>query len=177
MSEKPPYKLHRELAEKRLRFALFTVSSSRYVSKLRGEKISDISMDLAIELIERDGHEIIHKDILDDDISMIRERLEKMLEMREVDVIIFMGGTGLARKDLTIEAVKPLFEKEVEGFGEIFRMLSYKRIGAPAILTRATAGVSKGKAIICLPGSPDAVKLALKEFLGELPHLVYLARQ
>ena len=69
-----------------------------------------------------------------------------------------------------------MFEKEIEGFGEIFRAVSYERIGAPAALSRATAGVAKGKVIMCLPGSPDGVKTALDLFLGELPHIVLLAR-
>ena len=172
-----PHEEHRRLAERRLRFALFTVSSSRYEAKARGEPFNDISMGVAVEEIKKRGHGVVHEEIIGDDIEMIREKLLEMLRREDVDVVIFMGGTGLARSDVTIEAVRPFFEKEAEGFGELFRMLSYRRVGAAAALTRATAGVASGKAILCLPGSPDAVKLALEEFIDELPHMVYLARK
>ena len=172
-----PHKEHRKLAEKRLAFALFTVSSSRYEAKVRGEPVNDVSMRVAVEEVKRRGHEVVHEEVIDDDIKMIREKLLEMLRRDDVDVVIFMGGTGLARSDVTIEAVKPFFEKEAEGFGELFRMLSYQRVGPAAALTRTTAGVASGKAIICLPGSPDAVKFALQKFIDELPHMVYLARR
>lgn len=172
-----PHEEHRKLAERKLSFALFTVSRSRYKAKARGEFIDDVSMKVAVEVIEKRGHEVVHDEIIDDDIEMIREKLLEMLRRRDIDVVIFMGGTGLARGDVTIEAVRPFFEKEAEGFGELFRMLSYRRVGMAAALTRATAGVASGKAILCLPGSPDAVKLALEEFIDELPHMVYLARR
>ena len=172
-----PHEEHRKLAERKLAFALFTVSSSRYKAKARGEPVDDISMRVAVEVIKKRGHQVVHEEIIDDDIEMIREKLLEMLRREDVDVAIFMGGTGLARNDVTIEAVRPFFEKEAEGFGELFRMLSYKRVGTAAALTRATAGVASGKAILCLPGSPDAVRLALEEFIDELPHMVYLARR
>ena len=172
-----PHEEHRKLAERKLAFALFTVSSSRYEAKTRGESVDDISMKVAVEVIERRGHGVVHGEIIDDDIEMIREKLLGMLRREDVDVVIFIGGTGLARSDVTIEAVRPFFEKEAEGFGELFRMLSYQRVGTAAALTRATAGVASGKAILCLPGSPDAIRLALEEFIDELPHMVYLARR
>jgi len=172
-----PHEEHRKLAERKLAFALFTVSSSRYKAKIRGESIDDVSMRVAAEAIERRGHGVIHREIIDDDIEMIREKLLEMLRREDVDVVVFMGGTGLAKSDVTIEAIRPFFEKEAEGFGELFRMLSYRKIGTAAALTRATAGIASGKAILCLPGSPDAVRLALEEFIDELPHMVYLARR
>ena len=167
---------HEEKAPKILRFALITVSSSRYIAKIRGEPYSDRSQEIASSIIEEHGHRVEVRDLVDDDLEMIRSRLMALLEDESLDVVIFIGGTGLSKKDVTIEAVKPLFEKEVEGFGEIFRWLSFQQIGAAAALSRATMGVIGDKAVICLPGSPHAVELALKNFLGELPHLIYVLR-
>jgi molybdenum cofactor biosynthesis protein B len=170
-----PYEEHRHKSPPKLRFMLFTVSSSRYRLKIKGRPFTDETMDIAIKLINKKNHEIIETDVIDDDIDMIREILKNVAKV-DVDVIVFMGGTGLARRDVTIEAVKPLLEKEAEGFGEIFRLESYKEIGAAAALTRAIAGVYAGRVVICLPGSPSGVELALKIFLDELPHFVYLAK-
>lgn len=170
-----PYEEHRSRSRKKLRFILYTVSSSRFKLKIRGEPYNDETMDSAIKIIEEKEHEVIEKEVIDDDIHMIREALINAVK-RESDIVIFMGGTGLTSRDVTLEAVKPLLDKEAEGFGEIFRLESYKEIGAAAALTRATAGVYAGRVILCLPGSPRAVELALKIFLDELPHFVYSAR-
>jgi molybdenum cofactor biosynthesis protein B len=170
-----PYEEHRHRSPRKLRFMLYTVSSSRYRLKTEGKTFTDETMGIAIKLINEKNHEIIETDVIDDDIDMIREILRNAVQ-RDVDVIVFMGGTGLARRDVTIEAVKPLLDKEAEGFGEIFRLESYKEIGAAAALTRATAGVYAGRVVMCLPGSPSGVELALKTFLDELPHFVYLAK-
>lgn len=167
---------HEEKAPKVLRFALVTVSSSRYEAKMRGERYSDRSQEIGASIIQKYGHRVKVRDLVDDDLEMIRSRLMKLLEDENLDVIIFIGGTGFSRGDVTIEAVKPLFEKEVEGFGEIFRWLSFQQIGAAAALSRATMGVARDKVIICLPGSPHAIELALKNFLQELPHLIYVLR-
>jgi molybdenum cofactor biosynthesis protein B len=95
----------------------------------------------------------------------------------EGDVLAFVGGTGVSKTDVTVEAVRPLFEKELEGFGELLRSSSYERIGAAAMLSRATAGVAKGKVILCIPGSPDAVEQAFEVFGTELPHVLSVARR
>lgn len=174
---KSPPEEHRAQAPKRLRFALFTVSSSRYEAARRGEAFEDESMEEALKAVETQGHQVVHREVIDDDLWMIKNRFEEVLGREDVDVVVFIGGTGLTSRDVTIEAVRPMLEKEAEGFGELFRYLSYREVGAAAALTRATAGVAKGKAVLCLPGSPKAVRLAFKEFLGELPHMVYLARR
>ena len=177
MDEHKPHLKHREHAPKRLRFALFTVSTSRFMAMVRGESLSDESMDAAVNLVRRGGHEVIVSEIINDDITMIREKLIVMAGREDIDAIVFMGGTGLTSRDVTIEAVRPLLEKEAEGFGELLRFLSYRDIGAAAALTRSTAGVMRGKAVFCIPGSPRAVELFFKEFLGEIGHMVYLARR
>lgn len=95
-----------------------------------------------------------------------------------VDAVVASGGTGITQSDITIEAIRPLFEKELPGFGELLRKISYEKIGSPAVMTRATAGIVKGKAIFCIPGSPQAVETALKHLiLPEVGHIVKHARE
>jgi molybdenum cofactor biosynthesis protein B len=108
---------------------------------------------------------------------LIKGAIHRALES-DADVIITSGGTGLASKDVTIESVTPLFDKEIPGFGELFRFKSIGQIGSSVILSRAAAGLLKGKVIFCVPGSPNAVELALSEIiLPETGHLVKHARQ
>lgn len=166
---------HEASAPKHLKVAIFTASSTRYRKKLAGEPYKDDSGEVAIKAMEELGHEVNYLGVVDDDIQMIRQTIYSALTT-DVDVIIVIGGTGIARRDVTIEAVRPLFEKEIEGFGEVLRMESYKKIGPAAALTRSTAGVIGGKVVLLLPGSPDAVKTAMELFGWKLPHMVYLAR-
>jgi molybdenum cofactor biosynthesis protein B len=127
-----------------------------------------------IELLEAEGHRIIDYTIVKDDTVEIQEEILKGCETPEIDVILTNGGTGVAKRDVTIETVQKLLEKEMPGFGEIFRMLSYQEdIGSAAILSRAIAGVIKNKAIFSTPGSSGAVKLAMKKLiLPEMGHVV-----
>ncbi len=171
-----PKHVHEKHAPKTLRFALVTVSSSRYAARREGRPYTDESQDLAAAMINERGHVVEVRELVDDDMGAIRALLEKLLEREDLDAVIFIGGTGFSRRDVTIEAVKPFFEKEVDGFGELFRWLSFREIGVAAIMSRATMGVARGKAVICLPGSPNAVKLAIENFLQALPHLIYIAR-
>ncbi len=121
------------------------------------------------------GHSVAEAFLVSDDASMIRSRLQAFLAGDD-DVIIFVGGTGVSPDDLTIETIQPLLQKELPGFGEIFRAVSYEKIGPSAFLSRATAGVAGGKLVVCLPGSPDGVSTALRLFAGEFPDMVGEAR-
>ncbi len=112
--------------------------------------------------------------LIPDDVLEIRRTVLNVL--KDVDVIITTGGTGLNPKDVTIEAIKPIVEKEIEGFGEIFRYLSYKEIGERAMLTRAFAGILNGKAVFCLPGSLNAVKLGARLIKSQIKHILTHAR-
>jgi molybdenum cofactor biosynthesis protein B len=152
-----------------------TVSSSRYASKAAGEVVTDESGDVAEDQIAGLGHRVVRRELISDDPGMIRKTVRKFLGGRE-DVIAFLGGTGVSSRDVTIESVRPFFEKELDGFGELLRSLSYDVVGPAAMMTRATAGVAKGKAILCLPGSPDAARVAFESFGRELPHMLYVAR-
>jgi len=152
-----------------------TVSTSRYRLKKAGRQIEDESGDLAEKLVKHAKGTVSRRELIPDDAKMLRAVLSKALAS-DLDVVLLTGGTGVSSTDVTVETVRPYFEKEIEGFGEIFRSVSYDRIGAAAALSRATAGVAKGKVIMCLPGSPDAVRTYLDLFLGELPHIIHLTR-
>ena len=156
----------RASSPQRLRFVVVTVSTSKHRRKSRNEDVDDESGDVAEAVVKRSGHDVVHRILVSDDPSMLRPRVEKFLSSRN-NAILFVGGTGVSPDDLTIETIRPYIGKELEGFGELFRMLSYEKIGPPAILTRALAGVSNGKLVACLPGSPDAVKTALEHFFPQ----------
>lgn len=165
---------HRSKSSSAIKIAVFTASTSRYAKIQRGDNVVDDSGTIAVELLKNLGYAVEYLGVVNDDVAMIREKLFEALS-HNADVVLVSGGTGLARRDLTIEAIKPLLEKEIEGFGEILRFESYKKIGPAAALTRATAGTINKKVIIVLPGSPDAVKMAIDIFGKELPHFVYIA--
>jgi len=168
---------HRREAPKSVRFSVVIVSTSRYEALKAGrEGPPDLTGDLLCRLLAETGHEVISRRVAPDDIWALRSVLEE--EARKgVDAIIFAGGTGLSPDDVTIEAIRPLLEKEMPGFGELLRLLSYERVGPAAMLTRALAGVYKGVVVFCLPGSPDAAELAVRELIGpEVGHAVKHAR-
>jgi molybdenum cofactor biosynthesis protein B len=109
---------------------------------------------------------------------MIEEAVKSVLNSAELDAAIFCGGTGITPKDVTIEAVSPFLEKTLPGFGELFRRLSYDKVGSAAVMSRAVAGVARGKALFCIPGSPDAVRVSVEMLiLPEVPHIVKHARE
>jgi len=163
---------HREIAgTPRFGVALVTASDSR-----KGG--DDRSGALARQLLEAAGHRIGGQEIVPDEAAPLRRAVEAALGRPEIDAVLVTGGTGVAPRDVTVEAVAPLLDKTIDGFGEIFRRLSYDEIGAAAMLSRATAGVVRGKAVFLLPGSPAAVRLALERLiLPELAHLLAQARR
>lgn len=165
---------HRSKSPSKLKISVFTVSTSRFMMLQKGEQIIDDSGQIAADMLKKLNYDVEYIGVVNDDVAMIREKLFEALSHGS-DVVIITGGTGISRRDLTIEAVRPLLEKELEGFGEILRMESYRKIGAPAAMTRATAGTINKKIVIALPGSPDAVKTAIEIFGNELPHFVYIA--
>jgi len=169
---------HKEKAPKHVRFALLTISTSRYSLKQRGESFTDASADLAQRILTASGHDVTFRETISDDAEIIRESLARLTSDTKVDAVVSMGGTGITPTDVTIETVTPLLEKELEGFGEAFRRLSFDQIGTASILTRCTAGIMRGRAVFCLPGSPQAVETALKELIvPEVGHILAHARQ
>jgi len=169
---------HKEKAPTKLGFAVIVCSTSRYQELMAGEKIEDKSGDLIAELLRHHGYTVIFRRVIADDESLIKQELNEALRSRNVDSVILCGGTGISPTDVTIETVKPLLDKELQGFGEIFRWLSYQTIGSAAVMTRAVAGVAGGKAVFCIPGSPQAVRLCLEKLiLPEVGHIVFHAKE
>ena len=157
---------HKRRAPAKVGCFILTVSDSRTFG-------SDESGDLIVESLRKKRHQIIGRSLVKDDITQIRRVVKKALADGQVQVIIINGGTGIAKRDCTIEAINPMLNKKLDGFGELFRYLSYRQIGSAAFLSRAMAGVSKGRIVISLPGSSNAVRLAMQRLI--LPELTHLA--
>jgi len=170
-----PHQHHRSKSPEKLRIAVLTASSSRYYKKVAGETYTDESGMKAVEMLSKLGHEVEYLGVVNDDVWMIRTAVVKALD-EPFDAVVVTGGTGVSPRDVTVEALKPLLDKELEGWGEIFRLESFKTVGAAAALSRTFAGVARGKLVMALPGSPEAVELALELFGGEMPHVVHIAR-
>lgn len=158
---------HKQVAIKSVRCKIITVSDTR-------NKETDRSGKLMAELLIQAGHVVTDYVIVKDEKNPIRAEVIKGSDNPKVDVILTNGGTGIALRDVTIETVRELFTKEISGFGELFRLLSYQEdIGSAAILSRAIAGVVNSKAVFSTPGSTGAVRLAMnKLILPELGHVV-----
>ncbi len=148
--------------------AVITVSDTRTIE-------TDKSGQLIHELLEGANHNITAYAIIKDEPTLIQTEIEKLKERTDVDVIILNGGTGIAPRDTTYDAIEKLLEKTLPGFGEIFRYLSYQEIGSRAIASRATAGTYQGKLIFSVPGSSNAVRLAMEKLI--LPEIVHLVGQ
>jgi molybdopterin adenylyltransferase len=171
-------KKHKAAAPKKLTFAVFVCSTSRYKEIQKGKKIGDVSGDIIEALLTNAGHCVISRNVIADDKNMIEKAVMSVLSSAELDAAVFCGGTGIASKDVTIETVTPFFNKTLPGFGEIFRRLSYDKMGSAAIMSRAVAGVAKGKVLFCVPGSPDAVRVSVETLiLPEMPHIVRHIRE
>jgi molybdenum cofactor biosynthesis protein B len=151
--------------------AVLTVSDSR-------TEATDTGGKRLRELVEAAGHRVVDARIVRDDLPAIREAVEQALATEGVDLILLTGGTGVSPRDVSVEAVRPLFEKELTGFGELFRALSFAEIGSAAMLSRATAGIASGRVLFLLPGSPAALDVAMNRLiLPEVRHLLAQARR
>jgi molybdenum cofactor biosynthesis protein B len=171
---------HKVQAPKKLNFAIYICSTSRYRQmEKEGQIDSDLGGDTIQDLIQSAGHVVLYRKVLLDDRVMIVKAFEECLAIADLDGVIFSGGTGIASADVTIEAVLPLLEKTLPGFGELFRRISFDEgISSAAVLSRAVAGVTRGKAFFCIPGSPNAVKTAVEKLiLPEAPHIIKHARE
>ncbi len=171
---------HKADAPRKLGVYVVTCSSSRFSQQtVHDAKTDDPSGDLIVKICEDAGHFVVGRTLLPDDRKMIQSAVDNALSLKNVDAVTITGGTGISARDITIESVHKFMSKELPGFGELFRRISYEKIGASAMMSRATAGVTKeGKAIFCLPGSPEGVETAMtKLVIPELPHVLKVARQ
>ena len=138
--------------------AVITISDTRTTA-------DDKSGDTLVARITEAGHTLAGRMILKDDVRQIRAAVRKLVKRKDVDVILTTGGTGLTGRDVTVEAMRPLFDKEIEGFGVVFHMISFQKIKTSTIQSRATAGVVGGTYVFCLPGSPGACRDGWDEIL------------
>ena len=165
-SGSPSTEHHRAHAPASVRCAVLTISDTRTVE-------NDRSGELVRQNLLWRGHTIIAYEIVPDDVSRIVTLLQEWIASSEIQAIITNGGTGIAGRDNTYEAIVSLLDKQLPGFGEIFRMLSFAEIGAAAMLSRAVAGVAGGTAVFSVPGSSNAVTLAMEKLIGpEIGHVV-----
>jgi molybdenum cofactor biosynthesis protein B len=161
---------HKQGAPARLGFAVITVSDTRDASTDRGGP-------LLVEVLEAAGHAVSLRAIVRDEAAEIETAVRGALARADVDLVLTTGGTGIAPRDVTVPTLERMFDRPIPGFGELFRALSFREIGAAAMLSRATAGVAAGKVVVALPGSPKALRLALEELvLPEAGHLAAQAR-
>jgi molybdenum cofactor biosynthesis protein B len=162
---------HRQQAPVSVVVHVLTVSDTRTLE-------TDTSGQAIGELLAANGHVVQGRTILKDEPAHVRAVVERLVANPDVQVVITTGGTGITTRDSTFEAIDGLLEKRLAGFGELFRMLSYQEIGAAAMLSRATAGLTARTVILALPGSEHAVRLAMEKLvLPELGHLVREARR
>lgn len=152
-----------------LQFALLTISSSRSLEE-------DTAGEAARNAIEAAGHSIVEREVVSDDPTMIRDQIQAWVAEDRIDLVVTFGGTGITPDDVTPEAVRPLFDRELPGFGERFRARSVDQIGERVIASRAVAGVADGVPVFCVPGSEAAARLAVNELILEVgSHLAGLA--
>jgi molybdopterin adenylyltransferase len=162
---------HRESAPETVRVAILTISDTRTPE-------TDTGGDTAEELLVDAGQEVVERRIVRDEVAGIRNNLVDLLARSDVDAVITTGGTGISARDTTYEVVERMLEKQLDGFGELFRMLSYEEIGSAAIMSRALAGSVGSKFVASLPGSRNAVRLAVEKLLvPELAHIVFELRK
>ncbi|MFB6084785.1 MAG: molybdenum cofactor biosynthesis protein B [Halorientalis sp.] len=162
---------HHEHDAETLGVGIVTVSSSR-------TRDDDPAGEAIENAVTEAGHEVVVRDVIRDDHDGVQNTVDAVAGRGDVDAVVTTGGTGITPDDVTIEAVRPLFDKELPGFGELFRRLSYDEIGTKVVATRATAGVVDDAVAFCLPGSEDAARLGVEEIVvDQAPHLVGLAQR
>ena len=162
---------HRRDAPRVVRCVVITVSDTRTLE-------TDTGGETVVELLGGAGHEILERHIIPDEPAPMAGLLTSLCDREDVDAVLMTGGTGLSRRDQTVETVTSLLDKPLPGYGELFRMLSYEQIGAAAMLSRAVAGLIGRTVVLTMPGSRAAVRLAMEKLiLPELGHLVREARR
>lgn len=157
---------HRRDAPRSVPTAVVTVSDTRTPE-------TDTGGDLVASLLSEAGHPVTHREIVPDEVEAIADAVRRATDRQDTRAVIVTGGTGIAPRDVSPEAVEPLLTRVIPGFGELFRILSHEEIGSAALLSRALAGLRQGRVVAVIPGSRGAVRLALEKLLlPELGHLV-----
>jgi molybdopterin adenylyltransferase len=162
---------HRSQSPHAVNAGVITISDTR-------TKDNDTSGKAIVDSLQQAGHKVIAWEIVTDDPQKIREQIEKMRSLPQLDVVLLTGGTGVGSRDQTFETLSAMLTKTLTGFGELFRMLSYDEIGAAAMLSRAIGGLIDRTVVLAMPGSTNAVRLAMEKLvLPEIGHLVREARR
>ncbi|MDJ0867810.1 MAG: MogA/MoaB family molybdenum cofactor biosynthesis protein [Myxococcota bacterium] len=159
---------HRHHAPRSVPAVVITVSDTRTLE-------DDTGGALLAELLEGGGHQVLARVIVADEIEAIRKAVDEAIMRADVRAVLLTGGTGIAARDVTPEAIQPILDRPLPGFGELFRQLSYEEIGSAAMLSRALAGTARGRVLFALPGSRAAIRLALEKLV--LPELGHLAAE
>ncbi|MFN3706067.1 MAG: molybdenum cofactor biosynthesis protein B [Thermoflexales bacterium] len=160
---------HRQLAAQQgpVKVAIVTVSDTR-------TRANDTGGDLIESYVTGAGHQVVFREIVRDEPDQIGALLDRIVDETEARVVLFTGGTGIAPRDTTYDVIARKLQKVMPGFGELFRMLSYAEVGAAAMLSRAVAGVYRNRVIVSMPGSPNAVQVAMsKLIMPEIEHLAW----
>ncbi len=159
----------REPAPSTVSYAVVTTASSRTIEE-------DDAGDAVVRTVEAVGDEVTHRELVLDDYDGVQSTVNRVVDRADVDAVVTVGGTGVMPDDVTVEAVRPLFDKELPGFGELFRALSRDSIGTATVATRTTAGVVDRTPVFCLPGNEDAARLGTEEIVvSETAHIAGLA--
>jgi molybdenum cofactor biosynthesis protein B len=172
--------MHKKQGPESLSFAAAIVSTTRFAEMQNGKLLTDETFPIIESSLKAyPGFVLKDRVVLPDDRPAIQKfLLEQVSAHNHVDAIILSGGTGISAKDQTVESCRTLFHKEITGFGEIFRYLSYQQVGSAAMISRAAAGTIKSVIVFCLPGSPRAVQLGLEKLiLPEISHMCYEMRK
>ena len=158
---------HRAAAPDAVRCAVLTISDTR-------AEDTDTSGGVIRDMLRLTGHKVMDYQIVPDDPELIQRMLAEWIAKEDIQAVLTNGGTGISARDTTYDAIAALLEKRIDGFGELFRMLSWQEVGAAAMLSRAVAGVAGNTLVVAMPGSTNAVRLAMtKLIVPELGHLVY----
>ncbi len=161
--------LHKEGMKKTGNFCFILISDTR--SQKAKDQPPDKTTPLVTQILQKAGHKLLATEVIPDEISAIQEKIKQYISQYHPQFIITSGGTGITTRDITREAVQEILDRKIPGFGELFRVLSFQEIGAAALFSRAFAGVIGSTTVVCLPGSPNAVKMALEQLiLPEVPH-------
>jgi len=160
--------LHKKDTPASARVAVVTLSDTRTLE-------NDVSGSTIKDLLTASGHRVMMHTVIADEADAIRGALHALVADPDLQLVVFNGGTGLAPRDVTVETVREMFDKELTAFGTMFAMLSWEQVGSACLLSRATAGVVKGRLVYCLPGSPKACKLAMEKLI--LPEIGHMLKQ
>ena len=165
------YKEHKQQSPKSISCSVVIISDTR-------TEQNDESGQYITNVLKNNDHIVLSYSLLKNDADAIIKKMNDLLGQDSLEVIITSGGTGISRRDVTVETIMPFLEKKIDGFGELFRYLTYQQIRTGSIMSRAMAGTAKGKVIICLPGSLGAVNLAMENIiLPEIGHMVREAKR